>query len=111
MQHYGVRWRLACVGPVRAGGAAAAGVGAGGGVWDAGPISRPYSCGRVWPPPPNVFRSVVPGVITPTQPKVPEAKARGSLEGFQWVMLGLERVQRVLDGVPRGPVGPRGPLG
>ena len=52
---------------------------------------------------------VVPGVITPTQPKVPEANIRGSPKGFQWVILRLERVQGVLKGVPRGPVGPPGP--
>jgi hypothetical protein len=45
---------------------------------------------------------------TPTQPKVPEAKIRGSQEGFQWVILGLERVPGVLKGVQRGPMGPLG---
>ena len=53
----------------------------------------------------------MPGMITLTQPKVPEAKIRGSQQGFQWVILGLERVQGVLDGVPRGPAGPPRPLG
>jgi hypothetical protein len=41
---------------------------------------------------------------------VPEAKIRGSQKGFQWVILRLERVQRVRKGVRRGPVGPPGPL-
>ena len=45
-----------------------------------------------------------PGVITPGQPKVPEAKIRGSQKVFQWVILGLERVPRVLKGVQRGPM-------
>ena len=44
-----------------------------------------------------------PGVTTLTQPKVPEAKIRGSQEDFQWVILGLERVSRVLKWVQRGP--------
>ena len=40
------------------------------------------------------------------QPKVLElVRAR-----FLWRCLYLERVQGVLDGVPRGPVGPPGPL-
>jgi hypothetical protein len=56
------------------------------------------------------------GVITLTQPKVPEAKIRGSQKGFQWVMLGLEMVSGVLKGVQRsskgshGTLGPPGPL-
>ena len=53
---------------------------------------------------------LTPGVITLTQPKVPEAKIRGSQKGFQWVILGLERVPAVLKGVQRGPMGPPGPL-
>ena len=48
-------------------------------------------------------------MITLTQPKVPEANIRGSQEGFQWVLLGLEMAPGVLKGVPRGPVGPPGP--
>ena len=51
-----------------------------------------------------------PGVITPTQPKLPEAKIRGSQEGLQWDILGLERVPGVIKGVRRGPMGPPGPL-
>ena len=51
----------------------------------------------------------VPGVITLTQPKVPEAKIRGSQKGFQWVILGLKRVSGVLKGARRGPMGPPGP--
>ena len=50
-----------------------------------------------------------PGVITCTQPEVPEAKIRGTQKGFQWVILGLERAQGVRKGVRRGPVGPPGP--
>ena len=42
--------------------------------------------------------------------KVPEAKIRGSQKGFQWVILGLERVPGVLKGVQRDPLGPLGPL-
>jgi hypothetical protein len=52
-------------------------------------------------------------VITLTQPKVPtEAKIRGSQKDFQWqsVVLGLERVPRVIQGVQRGPMGPPRPL-
>jgi hypothetical protein len=50
------------------------------------------------------------GVITPTQPKVPEAKNRGSQKGSQWVRLGLERAQGVLKGVQKGRMGPPVPL-
>jgi hypothetical protein len=50
------------------------------------------------------------GVITLTQPEVPEATIRGSPEGFQRVILGPERVLGVLKGVQRGPTGPPGPL-
>ena len=46
-----------------------------------------------------------PGVITPPQPKVPEAKIRGSQTGFQCVTLDLERVPGVPKGVQRGPMG------
>jgi hypothetical protein len=52
-----------------------------------------------------------PGVITLTQPKVLEAKIRGSKKGFQWVILGLERTLGFLKGVQRGPMGPPGPRG
>ena len=52
----------------------------------------------------------MPGVITLTQPKVLEAKIRGSQKGFQWVILGLERALGVLKAVQRGPMGPPGPL-
>jgi hypothetical protein len=41
-------------------------------------------------------------VITRTQPKVPEAKVRGSQEGFQCVLVSSERVPEVRKGVPRG---------
>jgi hypothetical protein len=51
------------------------------------------------------------GVITPTQPKVPEANVRGSYEGFQCVLVSPEKVLGVRKGVPRGPVGPPGPPG
>jgi hypothetical protein len=51
-----------------------------------------------------------PGVITLTQPKVPEAEIRGPQKGFQWVILGVERAPGVFKGVPRGPVGPPGPF-
>jgi hypothetical protein len=51
-----------------------------------------------------------PGVTNLTQPKVPAAKVRGSREGFQCVLVSLERVLGVRKGVPRGPVGPPGPL-
>ena len=34
----------------------------------------------------------IPGVITPTQPKVPEANVRGSQEGFQCALVSPERV-------------------
>ena len=54
---------------------------------------------------------MLPGVITLTQPNVPEAKVRGSQKGFQWVILGLETVPGVLKGVQRGPLGPPGPPG
>ncbi len=47
-----------------------------------------------------------PGVITLAQPKILEAKIRGSQKGFQWVILGLERAQGVRKRVQRGPVGP-----
>jgi hypothetical protein len=50
-----------------------------------------------------------PGVITLTQPKIPEAKIRGSQKGFQWVILGLESAQGVRKRVQRGPVRPLGP--
>ena len=50
-----------------------------------------------------------PGVITLTQPKVPEAKIRGPQKGFQWVILGLKKVSGFLEGVRRGSVGPPGP--
>ena len=56
--------------------------------------------GRVEP------REVEPGVITLTQPKVPEAKVRGSPEGSQCVLVSPERVPGVRKRVPRGPVGP-----
>jgi hypothetical protein len=46
--------------------------------------------------------------MTLTQPKVPGAKIRVSQRGFQWVILGLERVPGVLKGVQRPP--PPGPL-
>jgi hypothetical protein len=36
----------------------------------------------------------------PKVPADPEAKIRGSQKGFQWVVLGLERVPGVLKGVP-----------
>ena len=48
-------------------------------------------------------------MITPIQPKVPEAKVRGSQEGVQCVLVSPERVPGVRKGVPRGPVGPPGP--
>ena len=35
----------------------------------------------------------------------------GSLKGFQWVVLGLERAPGVIKGVQRGPMGPPGSLG
>ena len=55
--------------------------------------------------------STAPGAISPAQPEVPEAKIRGSHEGFQWVRtLGSERVPGVLKRVQRGPMGPPGPL-
>jgi hypothetical protein len=50
-----------------------------------------------------------PGVITLTQPKIPEAKIRGSQKGFQWVILGLERAEGVRKRVQRGLVGPMRP--
>ena len=50
-----------------------------------------------------------PGVITRTQPKVPEAEVRGSQEVFQWVLVSPKRVPGVRKGVQRGPVGPPGP--
>ena len=49
-------------------------------------------------------------MIARTQPEVPGAKIRGSQKGFQWVILGLDRVPRVPKGVRRGPMGPPGPL-
>ena len=58
----------------------------------------------------DVGQPAAPGVITLTQPKVPEAKIRGSQKGFQWVILGLESVPPgVLKGAQRGPMGPPGP--
>jgi hypothetical protein len=48
-------------------------------------------------------------VMTPTQPKVPEAKFKGSQEGFQCVLVSPERLPGVRQGVRRGPV-PPGPL-
>ena len=45
-------------------------------------------------------------MITLTQPKVPEAKIRGSQKAFQWVILGLGRVPGVIKGARRGPMGP-----
>jgi hypothetical protein len=53
-------------------------------------------------PPLWARRAVVPGVITLTQPKVRQAKIRGSQKGFQWVILGLHRAPGVLKGVQRG---------
>ena len=41
--------------------------------------------------------------------KGPGGQNQGSQKGFQWVILGLERVQEVRKGVRRGPVGPPGP--
>jgi hypothetical protein len=58
--------------------------------------------------PPHVLR--VPGVITHIQPNIPEAKVRGSQEGFQCTLVSQERVPGVRKGVRRGPVGPPGPL-
>ena len=49
-------------------------------------------------------------MIALTQPKVPGARIRGCQKGFQWVILGLERVPGVLKGVRGGPMGPPGPL-
>jgi hypothetical protein len=49
-------------------------------------------------------------VITPTQPNVPEAKVRGSHEGFQWVLVSPERAHWLRKRVRRGPLGPPGPL-
>ena len=52
-----------------------------------------------------------PGVTTPTQPEVLEAKIRGSPVGCQRAILGLERAPGVPTGVRRGPMwGPRDPL-
>ena len=42
------------------------------------------------------------GVTTLTQPKVPEAKIRGSQKRIQWVMRGLARVPGVLNGCSNG---------
>ena len=50
-----------------------------------------------------------PGVITPTQPKVPVAKVKGCQEGFQCVLVSPERVLGIRKGVSRGPAGPPGP--
>ena len=58
----------------------------------------------------TVWHAAWPAVMTPTQPKVPEAKARGPQEGFQCVLVSPERVLGVQNGVPRGPVGPLGSL-
>ena len=44
----------------------------------------------------------VPGVIAPAGPKVPGAKLRVSQEGFQRVLVCMERVPGVLKGVQRG---------
>ena len=55
------------------------------------------------------FALLRPGVIAPTQPKVPEAKVRGSQEGFRCVLVSPERAPGVRKGVRRGPVGPPGP--
>jgi hypothetical protein len=65
----------------------------------------PMRCAR---PLTQVGRSP-PGVITLTQPKVPEAKIRGSQKGVQWVILGIERVPGVLKSVQKGPMGPPRP--
>jgi hypothetical protein len=45
-------------------------------------------------------------VITPTQPKVPEAKVRGSHERFQCLLVSPERVPGVREGLQRSPPGP-----
>ena len=42
-------------------------------------------------------------MITRTQPKVPEAKVRGSQEGFQCVLVSPERVPGVRKGCPMQP--------
>ena len=50
-----------------------------------------------------------PGVITLTQPKIPEAKIRGAQKGFQWVILvsrGLKRSGRGCKGVLWDPCDP-----
>jgi hypothetical protein len=50
-----------------------------------------------------------PGVITPAQPKAPRAKISwGFQEGFQWVMLGLERVPGGPEGGAKGSGGTPG---
>ena len=43
-----------------------------------------------------------PGAISPTQPKVAEAKVRGSPEGFQRVLVSPESAPGVRKGVSRG---------
>ena len=56
------------------------------------------------------FALLRPGVIAPTQPKVPEAKVRGSQEGFYWILVSASGEEGVTKG--RGGVlwDPRGPL-
>ena len=45
-----------------------------------------------------------------TQPKVPEAKVRGSQESFQWGLVSLERVPGVREGARGGPLASPRPL-
>ena len=54
-------------------------------------IRRPGKQAPEAAPVPERDRRPAPGVITPSQPKVLEAKVRGSQKGFQWVIPGLER--------------------
>jgi hypothetical protein len=60
--------------------------------------------------PASMTGTLMPGVITLTQPKVPAAKIRGSQKGFQCVILGLERVQGSSTGCQGVPRDPRDPL-
>jgi hypothetical protein len=53
-------------------------------------------------PPYDAESAYLPGVITPTQPKVPEAKVRGSQVDFQSVLVILKRVPGVQKGVAKG---------
>jgi hypothetical protein len=80
-----------------------------------GVAARRVAHGRVGQPPEQEVAAAehadphaqhAPGVMTFTQPNVPEAQIGGSQKGLQCVLVSPERVPGVQKGVRRGPVGP-----